>query len=87
MDLKTLGPGPIYEMEGRFKHGPDYPSKIMPGFNLDHRKPLVRGRDEREGAFLPPSSFILHPPLPPPLLPSFSSSSLREWGTVHDQEW
>jgi hypothetical protein len=44
MELGTLSPGPIYDLEGRFKSGRDFPSKIMPGFNLDKRKPMVGAR-------------------------------------------
>ena len=39
MDLKTLGPCPVYELEGKFKHGKD--TQLQTGFNIDHRKPLV----------------------------------------------
>jgi len=41
MDMKTLGPGPAYDLEGKFKSGKDFPHKLKPGFNLDRRKPLV----------------------------------------------
>mmetsp|Transcript_56609 Transcript_56609/g.111846 ORF Transcript_56609/g.111846 Transcript_56609/m.111846 type:complete len:301 (+) Transcript_56609:158-1060(+) len=51
MDLKTLGPGPVYELDGKFKHGKD--TKISTGFNLDHRKPLVDSATDA----------MYHPPL------------------------
>ena len=53
MDMKTLGPGPAYDLEGRFKSGRDFPAKIQPGFNLDHRKPLVNAATDA----------MYHPPL------------------------
>jgi hypothetical protein len=40
MALNTLSPGPIYEVEGKFKDGP-VSGKIKPGFNLDHRKDMA----------------------------------------------
>ena len=51
MNMKTLGPGPIYELEGKFRYGKD--SKVLPGFNLDHRKPLVESATDA----------MYHPPL------------------------
>jgi hypothetical protein len=35
MDLKTMGPGPIYDLSQKES------TKIMIGFNIDHRKPMA----------------------------------------------
>ena len=51
MALGFRSPGPIYQLDGVFKHGRDTPltgqgGKIQPGFNKDHRKPLVNAATE-----------------------------------------
>ena len=51
MALEFRSPGPIYQLEGVFQHGRDVPltgvgGKVMPGFNKDHRKPLVNAATE-----------------------------------------
>ena len=50
MALGFRSPGPIYKLDGVFQHGKDFPDtgggKIRPGFNKDHRKPLVNAATE-----------------------------------------
>lgn len=40
MDLMTASPGVLYNVDGVFRNGP-VKGKILPGFNLDTRKPLA----------------------------------------------
>ena len=48
MDMKTLSPGPAYDITDQYKNGRE--SKIKPGFNKDKRKELADNNSSRTDA-------------------------------------
>lgn len=53
MELMTASPGVLYNVEGVFRKGP-VKGKILPGFNLDTRKPLAENLKSTTAAIYSP---------------------------------
>lgn len=53
MDLMTSSPGVLYNVDGIFRNGP-VKGKILPGFNLDTRKPLAENSKSTTSALYSP---------------------------------
>lgn len=53
MDLMTASPGVLYNVDGVFRNGP-VNGKILPGFNLDTRKPLTENSKSTTAALYSP---------------------------------
>lgn len=53
MDLMTSSPGVLYNVDGIFRNGP-VKGKILPGFNLDKRKPLAENSKSTTSALYSP---------------------------------
>lgn len=53
MDLMTASPGVLYNVDGVFRNGP-VKGKILPGFNLDTRKPLAENTKSSTSAMYSP---------------------------------
>lgn len=53
MDLMTASPGVLYNVDGIFRNGP-VKGKILPGFNLDTRKPLAENLTSTTDALYSP---------------------------------
>lgn len=53
MALMTSSPGVLYNVDGVFKDGPAK-GKILPGFNLDTRKPLAANSKSSTAAIYSP---------------------------------
>lgn len=53
MELMTASPGVLYDVNGMFKDGP-VKGKILPGFNLDTRKPLSENLKSTTAALYSP---------------------------------
>ncbi|CBN78920.1 conserved unknown protein [Ectocarpus siliculosus] len=53
MDLMTASPGVLYNVDGVFRNGP-VKGKILPGFNLDTRKPLAENTKSSTAAMYSP---------------------------------
>ncbi|CAM9271186.1 unnamed protein product [Scytosiphon promiscuus] len=53
MDLMTASPGVLYKVDGVFRNGP-VKGKILPGFNLDSRKPLAENLKSTTAAIYSP---------------------------------
>lgn len=53
MELMTSSPGVLYNVEGVFRNGP-VKGKILPGFNLDTRKPLAENSKSSTAAIYSP---------------------------------
>lgn len=53
MDLMTASPGVLYKIDGVFRNGPAK-GRILPGFNLDSRKPLAENSKSTTAAIYSP---------------------------------
>lgn len=53
MDLMTASPGVLYKLDGAFRNG-SVKGKILPGFNLDSRKPLAENLKSTTSAIYSP---------------------------------
>lgn len=53
MNLMTASPGVLYNVDGVFRNGPAK-GKILPGFNLDTRKPLAENLKSTTAAIYSP---------------------------------
>lgn len=53
MELMTASPGVLYNVDGVFRNGPSK-GKILPGFNLDTRKPLAENLKSTTAAIYSP---------------------------------
>ena len=62
MSLMTASPGVLYNVDGVFRNGPAK-GKILPGFNLDTRKPLAENLKSTTAAIYSPKLATKVPPL------------------------
>lgn len=62
MSLMTASPGVLYNVDGVFRNGP-VKGKILPGFNLDTRKPLAENLKSKTAAIYSPKLATKVPPL------------------------